>query len=48
VQTLLHALPAPAAASAGEQDLHAWLRSVIKDQGPLAHLEELPGVPPGR
>jgi type VI secretion system protein ImpA len=34
------------AASAGEQDLHTWLRSVIKDQGSLAHLEELLGVPP--
>ncbi len=34
------------AASAGEQDLHTWLRSVIKDQGALAHLEELLGVPP--
>lgn len=34
------------AASAGEQDLHTWLRSVIKDQGSLAHIEELLGVPP--
>ncbi len=34
------------AASAGEQDLHTWLRSVIKDQGALAHLEEMLGVPP--
>jgi type VI secretion system protein ImpA len=34
------------AASAGEQDLHTWLRSVIKDPGSLAHLEELLGVPP--
>jgi type VI secretion system protein ImpA len=34
------------AASAGEQDLHTWLRGVIKDQGALAHLEELLGVPP--
>ncbi|MBW8897171.1 MAG: type VI secretion system protein TssA [Massilia sp.] len=33
------------AASAGEQDLHTWLRSVIKDQGALAHLEEMLGVP---
>jgi type VI secretion system protein ImpA len=33
------------AASAGEQDLHTWLRSVIKDEGSLAHLEELLGVP---
>jgi len=36
------------AASAGEQDLHTWLRSVIKDQGSLAHLEELLGVLPGQ
>jgi type VI secretion system protein ImpA len=34
------------AASAGEQDLHTWLRSVIKDQGALAHLEEMLGVSP--
>jgi type VI secretion system protein ImpA len=34
------------AAHAGEQDLHTWLRSVIKDQGSLAHIEELLGVPP--
>ena len=34
------------AASVGEQDLHTWLRSVIKDQGALAHLEEMLGVPP--
>jgi type VI secretion system protein ImpA len=34
------------AASAGEQDLHTWLRTVIKDQGALAHLEEMLGVPP--
>jgi type VI secretion system protein ImpA len=33
------------AASAGEQDLHTWLRGVIKDPGSLAHLEELLGVP---
>jgi type VI secretion system protein ImpA len=33
------------AASAGEQDLHTWLRSVIKDEGALAHLEEMLGVP---
>ena len=36
------------AASAGEQDLHTWLRSVIKDQGALAHLEEMLGVPPAQ
>jgi type VI secretion system protein ImpA len=34
------------AASVGEQDLHTWLRTVIKDQGALAHVEELLGVPP--
>jgi type VI secretion system protein ImpA len=33
------------AASAGEQDLHTWLRSVIKDESALAHLEEMLGVP---
>jgi type VI secretion system protein ImpA len=33
------------AAAAGEQDLHTWLRSVIKDEGALAHLEEMLGVP---
>jgi type VI secretion system protein ImpA len=36
------------AASAGEQDLHTWLRSVIKDEGALAHLEEMLGVPPAQ
>jgi type VI secretion system protein ImpA len=34
------------AANAGEQDLHTWLRSVLKDQASLAHIEELLGVPP--
>ncbi len=34
------------AAHAGEQDLHTWLRSVVKDQASLAHIEELLGVPP--
>lgn len=34
------------AASAGEQDLHTWLRSVVKDSASLAHIEELLGVPP--
>ena len=34
------------AAAAGEQDLHTWLRSVVKDQASLAHIEELLGVPP--
>lgn len=32
------------AANAGEQDLHEWLRSVIKDQASMAHIEELLGV----
>ena len=32
------------AAKWGEMPLHAWLRSVIKDDGSLAHLEELLGV----
>ena len=32
------------AANAGEQDLHAWLRSVVKDQASMAHIEELLGV----
>lgn len=35
------------AANAGEQDLHTWLRSVVKDQSSLAHIEELLGVQPG-
>ncbi|MEO7497261.1 MAG: type VI secretion system protein TssA [Massilia sp.] len=34
------------AADAGEQDLHSWLRTVVKDQGSLAHIEELLGVKP--
>lgn len=34
------------AAAAAEQDLHTWLRSVVKDQASLAHIEELLGVPP--
>lgn len=34
------------AANAGEQDLHTWLRSVVKDSASLAHIEELLGVPP--
>ena len=32
------------AADAADQDLHAWLRSVVKDEGSLAHIEELLGV----
>ncbi|WBS04812.1 type VI secretion system protein TssA [Pseudoduganella sp. SL102] len=35
------------AAKAGEQDLHTWLRSVVKDSASLAHIEELLGVQPG-
>lgn len=35
------------AARWGEVPLHEWLRSVLKDQGALAHLEELLGVEPG-
>jgi type VI secretion system protein ImpA len=34
------------AADAGEQSLHTWLRSVVKDQDSLAHIEELLGVQP--
>ena len=34
------------AANAGEQDLHEWLRSVLKDPGSLSHIEELLGVKP--
>lgn len=34
------------AATAGEQDLHTWLRSVIKDEGSLSHIEEMLGVRP--
>jgi len=34
------------AAKAGEQDLHAWLRSVIKDPASMAHIEEMLGVRP--
>lgn len=32
------------AATAGEQDLHTWLRSVIKDESSLSHIEEMLGV----
>ena len=32
------------AADAGEQNLHDWLRSVVKDGASLAHIEELLGV----
>jgi len=34
------------AADAGEQDLHTWLRSVVKDSNSLAHIEEMLGIPP--
>jgi len=34
------------AADAGEQDLHTWLRSVVKDSGSLAHIEEMLGISP--
>jgi type VI secretion system protein ImpA len=32
------------AADAGDQDLHTWLRSVVKDSGSLSHIEELLGI----
>jgi type VI secretion system protein ImpA len=32
------------AADAANQDLHTWLRSVVKDSSSLAHIEELLGV----
>ena len=34
------------AADAGEQSLHDWLRSVVKDPNSMAHIEELLGVKP--
>jgi len=34
------------AARWGEMPLHEWLRSVLKEQGTLAQIEELLGVPP--
>ena len=34
------------AADAAGLDLHAWLRSVVKDPGSMAHIEELLGVKP--
>jgi type VI secretion system protein ImpA len=34
------------AADAGTQDLHTWLRAVVKDAGSLSHIEELLGVKP--
>ncbi|MYN41274.1 type VI secretion system protein TssA [Duganella sp. FT109W] len=33
------------AAQAALQDLHTWLRTVVKDEASLAHIEELLGVP---
>lgn len=32
------------AANAGEQDLHTWLRTVVKDPASMAHIEELLGL----
>ncbi len=29
-----------------ELPLHAWLRAVVKDEGSLAHLEEMLGIDP--
>jgi type VI secretion system protein ImpA len=40
------ALLADKAARWGEMPLHLWLREVIKDQGSMAHLEELLGMQP--
>jgi type VI secretion system protein ImpA len=34
------------AADAGEQNLHDWLKSVVKDSATMAHIEELLGVQP--
>lgn len=34
------------AAQWGDMPLHAWLRTVLKDQGALSQVEELLGVPP--
>ncbi len=34
------------AADAGEQSLHDWLRSVVKDSASMQHIEELLGVKP--
>ena len=34
------------AADAAQLDLHAWLRSVVKDPGSMSHIEELLGVKP--
>lgn len=34
------------AADAGDQNLHDWLRTVVKDSASLAHIEELLGVKP--
>ena len=32
------------AAKWGEQPLHLWLKTVVKDAGALAHVEELLGI----
>jgi type VI secretion system protein ImpA len=34
------------AAHWGEQPLHVWLRSVVKDEASFAHIEEILGVTP--
>jgi type VI secretion system protein ImpA len=34
------------AAHWGEQPLHVWLRSVVKDEASFAHIEEMLGVAP--
>jgi type VI secretion system protein ImpA len=34
------------AAHWGEQPLHVWLRSVVKDDASFAHIEEMLGVAP--
>jgi type VI secretion system protein ImpA len=34
------------AAHWGEQPLHVWLRSVVKDDASFAHIQELLGVAP--
>lgn len=33
------------AAQWGEMSLHEWLKTVVKDDGALAHVEELLGIP---
>ena len=36
------------AANAGEQNLHIWLRSVVKHEETMAHIEELLGIVPNK